>query len=647
MNLNAIAKDFGGDVRGDKVFIPTPGHSAKDRGTCIEQRPDAPDGLLVHSFNGGDPLAIKDALRDRGHLPKFEPHCRTVIKSAPKPIKPEIEFIPAATFDYHNIDGDLAYQVRRIDKADGGKEFPVYHPDGQGGWLPGRGGDAVLYRLLDIVQAPSDAIIFMVEGERKADKLAAWGFPATSSKNLPNDLKSVFEGRTVAMLPDNDEPGKKIADKAEKALKAAGASCFTFTLPGLPDKGDILDWGGSALDLIALTEAAQSKLGNLSNKLPPIDVAVSVPENKKATAFEFVRVGNLQYQPPEFLIDELFETETLGLLFGDPGCGKSFLAVDIGLSVATGMPFHGRSVKKGPVFFIAGEGHNGLVRRFAAWAKYRDISIENAPLFKSTRAAQFLDAESAKSVADAVNKLAGTYGHPALIIIDTLARNFGPGDENSTSDMSAFVAAIDELKAGFPGCAVLIVHHSGHAEKGRARGAMALKGALDSEYRADMNQSRITLACTKMKDAEPPRALAFAFKPIELDGGASSAVLELTDMPEKQDRLTPAQKLAQETFIDAAVNSDIKSDDGFSWVSLDGWRDEFYAMHTADNTDAKRKAFGRARKDLQTANLIAVANNEYRWIDEAVAMEITKKRKGGTSGTARDKSAKCPVAEAE
>jgi hypothetical protein len=368
-----------------------------------------------------------------------------------------------------------------------------------------------------------------------------------------------------------------------------------------------------------------------------------VPDN----AFEFVRVGNLKYKPPEFLIDELLETETLGLLFGDPGCGKSFLAVDIGLSVATGMPFHGRSVKKGSVFFIAGEGHNGLARRFAAWAKDRDISIDNAPLFKSSRAAQFLNADSAKGVAVAVNELAVRYSDPALIIIDTLARNFGPGDENSTSDMSAFVAAIDDLKAGFPGCAVLIVHHSGHTEKGRARGAMALKGALDTEYRADKDESRIKLTCTKMKDAEPPKALAFAFKSVDLDGGASSAVLELTDMPDKPNRLTPAQKLAQTTFVAAAVDSDIRTDDGFIWVGLDGWRDAFYAKHTADNNEAKRKAFGRARKDLQTANLIAVTNDVYRWIDEAITLEITKKRGSGTSGTVRDNSAQCPVAEAD
>ncbi|WP_439560713.1 AAA family ATPase [Roseinatronobacter sp.] len=57
-----------------------------------------------------------------------------------------------------------------------------------------------------------------------------------------------------------------------------------------------------------------------------------------------------------------------------PSSGKSFLAVGIALSVATGTPFHGRDTKQGAVFFIAGEGRNGLARRFAAWGMVLDDS---------------------------------------------------------------------------------------------------------------------------------------------------------------------------------------------------------------------------------------------------------------------------------
>lgn len=367
------------------------------------------------------------------------------------------------------------------------------------------------------------------------------------------------------------------------------------------------------------------------------------PSIKPTTDFQFIAVADLKYRAPEYIIAELFETDTLGLMFGDPGCGKSFLAVDIALSVATGAPFHGREVKQGAVFFIAGEGHNGLARRFAAWSQARGIPLKDVPLFKSERAAQFLDAASAKAVADAVEGLAGEHGPPALIIIDTLARNFGGGDENNTKDMSEFVVAVDDLKARFPGCSVLIVHHSGHAEKQRARGAMALKGALDCEYRVEKDGREMKLVNTKMKDAEPPQDLYFTFKQVDLDGIAKSAVLEGTEAPERQHKLTAAQRMARETYITAAAESGAWDDGGFRGVQLEDWRTAFYTKHTGDNPSAKRQAFSRARKDLAEAGMIAVENDLYLWRDAGVQMAIILQRDKRDTAL---QSEKCHGAEA-
>lgn len=360
--------------------------------------------------------------------------------------------------------------------------------------------------------------------------------------------------------------------------------------------------------------------------------------------FQFVPVHDLKYREPDYIIDELFETETLGLLFGDPGCGKSFLAVDIALAVASGTQFHGRDVKQGSVFFIAGEGHNGLARRFAAWAKARDVSLAGVPLFKSERAAQFLDGASAKAVADAVASLAKDHGQPTLIIIDTLARNFGAGDENNTKDMSEFVVAVDDLKARFPGCAVLIVHHSGHAEKQRARGAMALKGALDLEYRVEKDGHAMRLINTKMKDAEPPSDMFFSFRQVDLDGIAKSAVLDATDAPERTERLTATQKTAHTAYVAAAKDSGEWGDDGFLGVHVDAWREAFYSIHTGDNADAKKKAFQRVRRDLVEKDLITVKDDIYLIKDIGVRMAISLQRdKRDTAGQIE----KCPDAEAD
>lgn len=378
------------------------------------------------------------------------------------------------------------------------------------------------------------------------------------------------------------------------------------------------------------------------DRFPPIESFA--PAQAAAKPFRFVAVGDLEYRPPEFLVDDLIETDTLGLIFGDPGCGKSFMAVDLALSVASGAEFHGRGVKQGAVFYIAGEGHNGLVRRFVAWAKHRGRGLQSVPMFKSERAAQFLDGASAQAVARSVNDLAAQHGAPAMIVVDTLARNFGAGDENSTQEMGAFVAAMDDLRANWPGSVILIVHHSGHAEKQRARGAIALKGALDFEYRLEKDGVALTMTNTKMKDAEPPADLFFSLVNVDLDGGARSAVLTATDAPERQARITPAQRLALSTYESAAMEHGVWDDGAFRGVHLDHWRNAFYLKHTGDTTEAKKKAFQRVRADLAEAGRIEATDDTYLIKDPAIQLAIVMHRdkrdnsgqvpaRPGTSGT--------------
>lgn len=330
----------------------------------------------------------------------------------------------------------------------------------------------------------------------------------------------------------------------------------------------------------------------------------------KTKAFRFVRVRDLKYRPPIWLIGDLLETDTLCLLFGDPGCGKSFVAVDIALSIATGTSFHNREVKRGPVFYIAGEGFNGLTRRFEAWSQHNHVDIADAVLFVSNRPAQFLNAANAAEVTEAVRELARHHGDPALIVVDTVARNFGAGDENSTSEMVAFVAAIDSVKAEFPGSSIMLVHHTGHSEKQRARGSIALKGALDAEYRLDKVDQVIKLTNTKMKDAEPPAAIAFNLKSVDLGDDVTSAALVETEMRHKIVTLTPNQKLAVEAYREA-VAKEWSGEGEFLGLRLEPWRELFYTAHIGDNSDTKRKAFNRARSDLIKLGRLMVENNTY------------------------------------
>lgn len=276
-------------------------------------------------------------------------------------------------------------------------------------------------------------------------------------------------------------------------------------------------------------------------------------EQGPRTAFRLNQVSSLEVRAPAWLIRTLFETDTIVEIFGDPGCGKTFVGVDVANCVAFGKDFHGCPTKRGPVVYIAGEGKNGLMRRFKAWAIRHRVELDQAPLYVSTAPASFCDAASAAEVKKAIE---ATGEAPALVVVDTLARNFGPGDENSTMDMSAFIASLDAIRTQYE-CTVLLIHHTGHADKTRSRGAMALKGALDAEYRMWKDtDGTVRLENTKMKDFEPPGPMAFEIRTVELglddESGApiTSAILDSTDyaQPASPAKRGKWQKLASDVL---------------------------------------------------------------------------------------------------
>jgi hypothetical protein len=231
----------------------------------------------------------------------------------------------------------------------------------------------------------------------------------------------------------------------------------------------------------------------------------------------FIHVSDMKDTPPEWLIKYVLEKNCLAELFGPVGSLKTFMAIDLGLCIASGAPFHRHRVKDpGPVLFIIGEGRSGFKRRLRAWGLMHKVDIDSLPVLVSRQPAQMTQKESVESIKRAIRKITEKYGSPKLIVIDTLNRNFGPGDENSTQDMTAYGHGCDELKAVCES-SVLTVHHSGLAEKERARGNSALFAAIEYCYRIDVNRDEtINLVFLKCKDQPKPGPRTFARKVIDL-----------------------------------------------------------------------------------------------------------------------------------
>jgi len=328
------------------------------------------------------------------------------------------------------------------------------------------------------------------------------------------------------------------------------------------------------------------------------------------------RLSDISLEPIPFLIDGLLPQGSLSMLFGDPGCGKSFMAIDVAMCVATGSSFHGKSVTEGPVIYIAGEGYRGLTQRAWAWAAEKEITIEAAEIYISRSSVDIPDDDAREKLTSEIHSLLGDNGKPELIVLDTVARNFGGNDENSTKDMSAFITAVDAINAEFD-CATLLVHHTGHADKSRARGAIALKGALNTEYRLSKNDAFLTLECTKAKDFEEPKGMRFMLQPVELKMGEEiieNAIIKLRDDAVERKRLTKTDHRYLKSFIDAYrhIYSEREPGQPIS-LHLEEWRDYYLPRSSADKNESKMRAFARCRKALVEKDVLTVLDDVYTW----------------------------------
>lgn len=157
-----------------------------------------------------------------------------------------------AVYDYTDADGRLLYQVVRKP----GKKWTQRRPDGNGGFIPNvQGIKRVLYHLKDLAARP-DERVFVVEGEKDADRLAALRLLATTNAGGAGKWKDAYSevlvGRDVVVAPDNDTAGRAHAEQVVRSLRGKARSVRVLALPGLPEKGDISDWLNAGNDIEAL-----------------------------------------------------------------------------------------------------------------------------------------------------------------------------------------------------------------------------------------------------------------------------------------------------------------------------------------------------------------------------------------------------------
>lgn len=282
--------------------------------------------------------------------------------------------------------------------------------------------------------------------------------------------------------------------------------------------------------------------------------------------------------PPVFLIDRHIPEVSVGFLYSVPGAGKSFLALDMSLHLATGAAtWHGDAIntdEEAVVIYIAAEGSFGLRNRVKAWMQAHE-SKKLAKRFLLIE--QTIDFMRAEDIDKLLRTVRGAGCRPCLVVVDTVSRAMPGADENLQKEMTLFVRACDKVRDAFR-CAVLGVHHAG--KNGDMRGSTVLLGAGDFVFKLQREQGRTIgrLHCEKQKDAADGWEESYSFDSVSLGDGESSLVVTRADLSVGPSiELTPS--------ISAAVLEAMRAawDSGEPWSKAAQSKERYYARRmTAD-----------------------------------------------------------------
>lgn len=215
----------------------------------------------------------------------------------------------------------------------------------------------------------------------------------------------------------------------------------------------------------------------------------------------------LSLPPPSPLVAGMLDLDTLALLYGPSGSTKTFLALDLALSVATGTWWMGQKVDAGAVLYVVAEGLGGLGARVEAWQARRQVWTCGQTAWLP-RAVSLMDLEAANALAQLVGELG-----PKLVVLDTLARCMGGGDENTARDVGIAVESAEHIRRASGAC-VLMVHHSGKDEAAGARGSSALRAAVATEIECRHADGITTVKQTKQRDHEAGEPMRLALAPV-------------------------------------------------------------------------------------------------------------------------------------
>jgi hypothetical protein len=331
--------------------------------------------------------------------------------------------------------------------------------------------------------------------------------------------------------------------------------------------------------------------------------------------------GSGPASPPEWLIKGLMPKRGVCCLGGQSGAGKTFVAIDMAVKLATGEPFFGRRTRERiGVLILAGEGMATLQDRIRV-AK-ADITSDDLPIAYAAPPIAIRNEKDADQVIETSQRVANCLKamfdvRLGLVIFDTLVATFDVPDENDNAAAARCVRLMNRIENGLE-AALLIVHHYGKAAETGLRGASAWRAGFDTVLSVQCNRNELTgatsghsLALTKSRTTEEGPVSGFELERVELgrdedDEPYSSCIVVPTGSAERARgaRLTEGERLLGDIIAKETLLERVTLNGTTVWaVRQDTARREFFATSLYDGEGDKRdaalrKRFSRALKAL-------------------------------------------------
>ena len=369
-----------------------------------------------------------------------------------------------AVYKYADANGKLLFEkVRRANK-----KFTWRQPDERHGWVYNRKGvPHILYNLPAIVNAE---FVCVAEGEKDAETLTRLGFPCTSGMdgagpgkwNKKPEYTEALRSKHVAVFMDNDAIGKAYAEEICNALNGVAASVKRIDLgdwwPDMPEGGDVSDYVqlGTAEDAQRFLQIA---IDNAPEWVPTEVTATQSEESptpQKLETLSAVELMSRDLGEVVFLVDD-FLHQGLAVLSADPKIGKSWFALDLCLSIASGTSFLGYNATHGGALYLALE--DSWRRLKGRMSKVmRSKGIEPPSNFYLATAASPLDL----GLSEQIDSHMAEHQNTKIIVIDVLERirsGNAPRNKNAYQIDSAEIARIKMIADKYNIC-IFMVHHN-------------------------------------------------------------------------------------------------------------------------------------------------------------------------------------------